>query len=436
MKFLVRTKNLLCLMLLICSIACSSKDDSDGNTDGFGDYQDSPLSPDEHKAKLESIGKDFVAKINAQDHETALTSLNGLVGLIDDSNFEDCLPDYSQDRNDNPVSPILHSLKSVIEDNDIQALVKSVSDRDEYKLSDFQGIYTYANGKWTKTSTTEKKMELTYSVGGVSSVLTAAYSGVIKQYDKIEETVVDVPEKMDVTLKVNGKTELTFVSNIKLADDKKSVDINVSLTLSGDYVWTVNGSAKSDVATLEYKMTVKGEELMVAAVELTGTKLTDPDYIENNGENADEILNTGKFNFKVMNLNLIGSGDISAAIRGIDAVNEKDGQKEALAEAKVYNDYIKIEGFYVEEKQKFADVKMDVGSEERERYTGYDQVNQRPIYEMYTDYYTTPVFMFTDGSKMEFESFFTESRFSSLISAVEKLINTYADMIGEDRVEL
>lgn len=434
MKFLVRTKNLLCLMLLICSIACSSKDDSDGNTDGFGDYQDSPLSPDEHKVKLESIGKDFVAKINAQDHETALTSLNGLVGLIDDSSFEDCLPDYLQDRNDNPVSPILHLLKSVIEDNDIQALVKSVSDRDEYKLSDFQRICTYANGKWTPTSTTENKMELIYSVDGVSSVLTAAYSGVIKQYDKIEETVVDVPEKIDVTLKVNGKTELTFVSNIKLADDKKSVDINVSLTLPGDYVWAVNGSAKSDVATLEYKMTVKGEELIAAAAELTGTKLTDPDYIENNGENADKILNTGKFNFKVMNLNLIGSGDISAAIRGIDAVNEKDAQKEALAEAKVYNDYIKIEGFYVEEKQKFADVKMDVGSEERERYIYRE--NQSPIIETYTDYYTTPVFLFTDGSKMEFESFFTESRFSSLISAVEKLINTYADMIGEDKVEL
>ena len=76
-------------LLAICLIACSDDDDKkDGNgLDDTGDYTDSPLTPDENKAKLENIGKDFVAKINADDHKVVTTSLNDLYNALDGSNF-------------------------------------------------------------------------------------------------------------------------------------------------------------------------------------------------------------------------------------------------------------------------------------------------------------------------------------------------------------
>lgn len=446
MNFLQNTKYYLYVLLACCLIACSDdKNDKDG--DDTGDYTDSPLTPDENKAKLETIGKEFVAKINASDHETVVKSLNNLTDAIDGSNFEDLLPDNLQgDDEDYPIDDMIPAqLLQVIKNNDANALMQLATkamDDDEYHVSDLEGVYIYdaKNHEWKK-DIAQNKVELRYTVEGVASVFTADFSG-IKDYTKVDGVIVEVPAKTEVSLTVNGAKVMNFVTNIELSNDMYSAKINSTLSLNDDYSWNITADVKSEKVTSTFKMTVKGEELINGSVEVNGTKMTDPDNIEKNEE---DILNNGKIDFTIMNIRLQGEGDIKAIMNGLDKIEDIDPWDDDFTEAaskanaekemKLYNDYMKIAGFYVKEKQKFVDVKMAIYSEEEEVYIGWDQVNGSQ-FKTVNAWYVQPILVFTDKSEVEFDTFFTETRFSSLISSVETLINKYTAMVGADKVEL
>lgn len=428
-------------LLVCCAMACN--DDKEDN----GEYTKSPLTPDQNKAKIESIGKDFVAKINAEDHEKVVNSLKDLTEAIDGSNFEDLLPEYLQDNEDNDYFYDSYLLKRTIQNNDINALMqlatKAIDEDDEYRVKDFAGIYTYnaQTQAWTKTEV-NNKVELRYTMNGTTSVLSTTFDG-IKTYNKVDGVIIDVPAKTEMTLTVNDEKVMNLVTNIDLANDLYSAKINCTLTLSDDYSWNVTADINPEKVAASCKMTVKGEDLINGSATVTGTQLTDPDNIETNEEN---ILNNGNFEFTIMNLRLTGNGDIKALVKGMDKIKDMDpwdedyteaaDKKNAEEEMNLYNDYVKIEGFYVQEKQKFADVKMGLISEERECYVYWDDQQERPIYEKRIDWDIQPILVFTDNSEVAFDSFFTESRFSSLISSVETLINKYMNMIDEEPIEL
>lgn len=436
MNFLKNLKYYFCVVIAAgCIMACSDSKDKDG--DGNGDYSDSPLTPDEHKSKLENIGKDFVAKFKAEDHETVVNSLYNLSDILEGSNFDDFLPDYLQSNDYN----YPYMLTEVIRHNDANALMKLATkalEDDKYQVSDFAGIYTYNSQKrtWARTDATNK-VELHYTVDGVTSVLGVTFSD-ITQYTKADGIIVDIPAKTAMALTVNNQKVMSFTTDINLAKDMYSADIKSTLALGDNYTWEINASAKSDKATAAFKMTVKGEELINGTAELTGTKLTDPGYIEDNGE---DIFNTAKMDFTVMGIRMAGNADIKAIIKGEDNIGdmypwssnftEAADKKNAEALMALYNDYMKVEGFYTAEKQKFVDIKMGLTSSKVYRWNPSTDKG-----ETVTDWDIQPILVFTDKSEMEFETFFTETRFSSLISAVETLVNSYIDLVGEDHIEL
>lgn len=443
MKFLKNTKYYFMVLLASCLMACEDDDKKGGNgPDDTGDYTDSPLTPDQNKAKLENIGKEFVAKINAEDHKVVTTSLDELYNALDGSNFEDFLPEYLQDEEDYPVNhpDFITSLSQVIKHNDANAMMDMATQAfdDEYRVSDFQGIYTYnaTTREWTQT-TVQNQVEFRYG----NSVLTVVCKD-IKEYTKVDQTLIEVPAITTLTLTVDGKTVLGMETKIALSGDMYSADIESTLTLADNYVWALTASAKSDKAAATFKMVVKGEELINGTAELGGTGLTDPDYIDKNGE---DVFNTGKLDCQIMNVRLTGEGDIKAIINGEDKIGEEypwdadydeaKDKKNAEALRDLYNSYLKIQGFYVAEKQKFADLKNGLLSEDIRIYTGWDMENDQPIYKTVKNWDIQPILVFTDKSEMDFDSFFTEARFSSLISSVETLVNKYMDMIGEDHVD-
>lgn len=440
MNFLQNTKYYLYVLLACCLIAC--KDDDKGVTD-------SPLTPDEHKAKLETIGKEFIAKINASDHETVVKSLNNLTDAIDGSNLEDLFPVNEVPKTDSSSSDILpnfpQSLLQVIKNNDANALMQLATkaiDDDEYRISDFEGIYTYSesDNSWLRKDA-QDKVELHYTADGVASILSINCSG-MKDYTKVGGVIVEVPAKTELTLTVKGVKVMNFVTNIELSNDMYSAKINSTLSLNDDYSWSIAADVKSEKVTSTFKMTVKGEELINGSVEVNGTKMTDPNNIEKNEE---DILNNGKIDFTIMNIRLQGEGDIKAIMNGLDEIDDMDPWDENFDEAKdkanaekemkLYNEKMPIAGFYVKEKQKFVDVKMGIYSEDEKVYIGWDQVNGSQ-YKTVKDWDVQPILVFTDKSEMEFETFFTKSDFSSLIKSVETLINKYMDMVDAEHVKL
>lgn len=432
MKFLSKGFYLVCMLVFAMGITACSDDDKDGDTPP----PPSPLTPDEHKAKLETVGKDFVAKFNAEDHRAAVEAIDYLNSIIDPligSDDEDVIlpPDPGYDPN--PYGKMLASLRSVAKDNSLNGLVTLATEVDEYGLSDLEGVYSYDNKteKWDTTAATGK-IELVFD-NGKACVLTVTFEGG-KDYT-YENTVVNVPAKVNISLKVAGAEQIGATINTNLANDQKSAEVSAKMTLNGGYVWELAVNAKSNAITQVSKMTKNGETLISSNAEITGTNLTDPDALQNN--EPEDLVSNGALDFTVMgDIAMSGKANIKSIIREVDLITEpSDSKTGAQKEAEIYNKYASLAMYYSGGSEKVADIKMDIVKDEDDydHNIGYQPEIGKKDQSVITEYYyAAPVLIFaSDGSKYDMETYFSDANFGSLIESVRTLANKYAAMIGE-----
>lgn len=432
MNFIVKKQFLVYLMTVALGVtSCGSDDKGDnGGGNGGGSSTESPLTPDQHKAKLETIGKDFVAMFNPNDHKAAVESMDYLSGIIDAPG----LFDEKEETVYPPIPNILSSVRSVILHNDMNGLATFASEPDTYTLSEYAGVYTYNASKkiWEKTAATGK-IELKYN--NAKDVMTLTFEGGV-DYTQAEGVVVNVPAKVNFLLKVGTEEQVTCVATTSLSADQKSAEVAVKLSLIGGYVWELSLNAKNSEVSGTYKMSKNGQQLMASIAKLTGNKLTSPDDIEN-GEASDMLAN-GEFDFRIMDVALNGKGDIKAVIAGLDKIEEKlTDEQETQKEAEIYNQYVKIELYYADKAEKIADVKMRAFYDGQNWGYHYNPQTGKMEYGEYKDYELMPNLIFvSDGSEFSMDTYFSEANFGSLIQSIETLVNKYADIIGEDYVDL
>lgn len=414
MKFLAKSLYLLCMLVFAVGVTACSDDDKGDDTPP----PPSPLTPDQHKAKLESVGKDFVAKFNAEDHRVAVEALDYLSDIIEEAGLFDEDDEIVELPDPNPVQKMLASLRAVAKDNSVNGLATLATEVDKVGLADYAGVYTYneATTEWTKVEATGK-IELKFN-NGKPCVLALAFEGG-KDY-VYENTAVNIPAKATISLSVDAKEQIGGVIKTDLANDQKSATVSVNMSLIGGYEWELAVVAKSNLVTESYRMTKEGETLIVSDAEVSGTNLTDPDAIENN--EAEDLLADGEFNFNVMGVVVKGGADIKSIIKEVDAIPESSDSKiGAQKEADIYNKNAAMALYYSDGSEKVADIKMDIVKEVDDYGTT-----------QYDYYYTSPVLIFaSDGSKYDMETYFSEANFSSLIESVRTLANKYAAMIGE-----
>ncbi len=426
----------LCAGVLLFNVACSDDKGVNPNNPDTDDYTDSKLTPDEHKAKIESIGKDFVLKFKSQENEKIAKALYDLDEMIHDSNFDELFDD------DEEYSYAFSSLAKVILKNDISALTKVASDVEKYELSKYTGIFTCKKDRtdgyvWTKMEA-DHKMQLNFrsETAGEDCIFTMIYSGE-RIYKKVDGYEIEVPAKVNANLKVGNEEVLNLAVDINLNNEQTAATANVNLTVSKDYVWSVKTNVSGESATVNYDMNIHGEKVMSASAEVTGTKMTDPDYIENNENALNRVFTEGEFSYQILDLLIQGKGDIAAMISAYDKLDydynwgdEVASKKCADREAQIFNDYAKVAMYYVGKKEKVADVKMTIDFDEEYYWSNGDRVE-------FKDYYSVPALVFaSDDSFILLEDYFTETRFSSLIDATEKLINEFADILDLEHVEL
>lgn len=425
---------MLGLFLTACCISCNDSDKG-GNPDEPGN---SKLTPEQHKAKIEEIGKDFVAKFKSTENEKVAKSLYDLQEMIEGSNFTDLF--------DVPVNAVndltFLSLASVITKNDIQALTRTVTNPEEYRWLKYTGIYTYNGHQWAKEATSSKTVEIRFtsgSAGNAACVLTASYSNE-KDYTDLDGYIIEVPGKINMTLKVGSEEVLNFSANINLDTNQKSVDANANLTVSTHYIWTVNASANGNKGTVNYEMTIRNEKVMSATAELTGSNLTDPDYIDQNESHLNKVFDQAQFTYQILNMTIKGNGDVKSIITAENELedykwgDEASSKKYAEAEAAIYNQYAQLYLVYTQENEKIADIKMKTDWEEEYVYNSKPDGTAET--KSWKEWYMTPVMVFTsDNSEMAIEDYFTEARFNSLIRAAETLTNEFTEMLGLTPVE-
>ena len=427
MKFFAKGFYLLCMLVFAVGMAACSDDDKGGDTP-----PPSPLTPDEHKTKLETVGKEFVAKFNAEDHRVAVEAIDYLVDILETSGLfgdDDDEADLPAPMPENPMVQMLSSLRSVAKSNSLTGLTTLATEVDRLSLADYAGVYTYnkVSEEWTKVEATGK-IELQFN-NGKACVLALTFEGG-KDYT-YENTAVNIPAKMTISLKVANVEHIGALVTTSLADNQKSADIAVKMTLNGGYAWELAVSAKSNAITEVYKMSKNDETLITSSAEVSGQNLTDPDALENS--EAEDLLTDGKLSVNVMDVVVKGEGAIKSIIKGIDAITESsDSKTGAQKEADIYNKYASMALYYSGGSEKVADVKMDivkesdynVGYEEEVPKVGKMEQNGSTSY----DYYDVAPFLIfaSDGSKYEMETYFSEANFGSLIQSVETLMEKYA----------
>lgn len=120
-----------CFCLIAFFSACG---DDDNNNKSGGD-----LTPDENKAKLESIAKNLVGKIDPQAHKS-------LVLLADD------FYEFSESLEIEGAVDVMQTVKQICEKSDAGSMMAFTrASSNIYVASSYYGIYTYDKGRWIRT---------------------------------------------------------------------------------------------------------------------------------------------------------------------------------------------------------------------------------------------------------------------------------------------
>lgn len=406
--------------------ACNSGNDSDGSNEPPA----STLSPDQHKEKLENLGKEFAGYFDSEESRAAIKSLQELLELAP----------TNEEEPGTGVSPVALSLMKAVRSNDPALLLGDVTRAAvRYSIAGELGsngmtyTYDYTAGAWTKTPTDERCLTVVYGQGDQASELRTIYAAEKVDYVYTpDNVVVEVPASIGVTLTVGGKTELKLDVRPNLSADGKTIKPEVDFT-HASLVCTVRGEANPQFITATSRIEKNGTMLVDAYAKVAVSDMTDPDnwvcedmnwdgstyeYIDPS-EHFVEFVKTGECRLRVLAAELVGNGNFRTILDQISNLDMEDERAQAEAEAAICNSNMKIYLAYTDDNTKAANVVMDIARDEWQDYNGVTHY----------DYYTEPILVFGDGSKYAFESYFTQNRFSSLFGTIGELADAYAAIV-------
>ena len=138
-------KKMRCLIACLCLGACTLFSCSDEENVS----ESTKLTPDEHKEKLEKIGLDAIAKVNAADHEDLLRTMDYFYEIVDNSNLE-----VERDESATAVAGMLKAAASICKQNNLGGISHFASPQNDlYAAAQYYGIYTYDENRnrWRRT---------------------------------------------------------------------------------------------------------------------------------------------------------------------------------------------------------------------------------------------------------------------------------------------
>ena len=256
-----------CLCLgMFALLSCSDEEKTSNST---------KLTPDEHKEKLEKIGLDAIAKINASDHEDLLRTLDYFYEVVDNSNLE-----IERDESANAVAGMLKSAAAICRKANLGGISSFASPRNDlYSAAQYYGIYTFdeSRDRWIRTDS-ENSLEFHFEnqVGDPVAIKVSA-SGAETFVDLYEDGgtryQANIPEHAEGTVELDGVTLLSLRSDLKVNNSNRTADITVSLTANG-YEYRQEIHATPSNASTELSLTVNGERLIAANASVDGEDMT------------------------------------------------------------------------------------------------------------------------------------------------------------------
>ncbi len=430
---------------------------NDDNNNPGGTGSGSVMSPLQQKEKLDEIACDFLEQIPSSDFQDLKWNLEDLeMGYY--------LNDYSWENVENWAQNLLEdcieSLGTTTEESEYHMWGGYTNYiYTNYKAillpANFTGKFTARNGKWTRSNANNLQFEIPEK----NCVLTLTTSGDVKKvyafnldewqdygydyenggyveyeyYDRMQCTI-GVPEKITVTLKVNGETlistnisiDLSNITGEKFDIARSAISASATTELNNGYKFNFseckytgnnNVAAKASVsknAKTLIAMTLSSKVENIPSYNITDSDIDSDQFEDSNAKDAYakfDILGRLQFAGKI--------ADVRRFAKYLNSADENDDNETN------YRSYINQ-----------ANALMDVNMYFDNTSTKQATVKLEPFQE--DDWYgsryweSEPVIYFQDGTSYStFEAFFDADDFGNTVNAFEKLIERYRNMLED-----
>lgn len=408
----------------------------------------SPLTPDEHKQKLENIAIEFVDEFNTADFEALINSLSYFEEFFEaedewvDGPVED-MPVKPEDE-DEYIEEMTRALKSF----SVAGLVDAVTRASEDIIVDvnnegfdFNGVIITFNEEGEPIFDDENGKPGECKVMWVDSVATFTWGESKSEYTYYDEEaeaniVVRIPETINLSLTINGVEHLNVSVAPSIVNDTYTA--NVVIKLYGGYEIVCENSADNQKLSCAYSLSKDGKRLAGAVAAASIKDFTNPEnwyheyyddyYNEYITEIAPDIyfeknVTNGSIQIDILTLTLTAAGDFTGMYDKIEELDNKyiwwddEGNYYEDQEKAYYNDLCKLinntvefVALYNDTNEKIADIKV------QPRRSMYDEGD--------IDYEIDLVLVFPDGSKHVMQDYFTADSF-------ENLMNHLSEKFGE-----
>lgn len=397
--------------VVACISSCKKSSKNDEKSDNPFGLEYSNLTTEEHKKEIEQAGVEFVQEFNSLPDEKSISVLNYFASLGLSLNEEVA-----------SVSSTLTISKHASEKN-VAGILAAVNNDDVGKLSDSYGIFEWSANEsaWNEIPSTEKLEFRFPSEEGKATnnaILTFSY---VKDKDyTIDGEKVELPKSSTATLKVDGKTELTWTSSHEYKADGTPTKTSTSVTI-GAFILASNTNNDGNNVSSGFSLK-KGSKQLLAA-NLSGESTATVTNV-NNEEDVENLIKNANADFTVMNFKFIGQANIKEIIKEIDVISgDNAGQKEAA----VWNKHSQLVAVNTKDNSLIAKVEFQ-GSDEREcyKYPVWDPNQGKYVDQENCWNYSSvdPLLVFKDGSKQSIDAF-AENGFNKIVDELESLIEKF-----------
>lgn len=383
----------------------------------------SPLTPDEHKQKLENIAIEFVDEFNTADFEALIGSL---------SYFEDFF-EVDDELVEGPGDEYIDETTRALKSFSVAGLINAVTRASEQFIFDINDEDFDFNGAVIEfTEVSEKpSFENNGNLGECvvkweESVATFAWGETKGQYTYIDEEedveyIVKIPAYINLSLKISGVEHLNINVEPNYTDNHTYAP-KITIKLNGGYEIVCENIADNQKLSCAYSLSKKGKKLASATATASVNGLTNPDNLYD--EYFFEEVTNGSIQIDILTLSLIAAGDFTGMYDKIEELDSKyicwddEGNYYEDQEKAYYNDLcelinntVEFIALYNDTNEKIADIKV----QPRRSVNDVDGD---------IDYEIDLVLVFPDGSKHVMQDYFTADSF-------EDLMNHLSEKFGE-----
>ncbi|NDP21503.1 MAG: hypothetical protein GZ091_10535 [Paludibacter sp.] len=388
------------IITLIAFNSCGDKLDLDKT------LKFSTLTVEQQKQSIEQSGLDFVNKMNGMKDTKGMIALQAFSAKTG-SNLS-----FAPAVNQFQANLVKRNVKS-LEVFEKQMRVTAATD------DEIWGEWSWNSniGEFEKTNELTNKAIMHFPATETSTTNNAELTITFEDSNvKIPDSdpVQYMPSKISVVLKVGGAIAMKADFTASYKADATPTKAKQTLEID-KYKWTAELTNNSEEVSAKYEVMYGTETLLKMELVAAGTMTADA---FENSDGPQDVFTSGAVYFQIMNLACLGGiKDVIAFENERNGIENTNDRSYADKQVLVINKHLILYGYFVDKKQKFADVEFYV-VEKTDVDTNYDGViNQYDV-----QYKFELRFVLSDGSKVDIQTFF-ESGFEDLLNKLTEYVS-------------